>query len=175
VQGCFKPIICVWRGAPRRLVVFQMMFQTYLVCKFLHCFSYSVRSGLCVGRAPRFIFALGQNCLKVDLILSTVSLVGHTCCCDIAGIVFLELGAHQLPLPILYCIWQSTCYCIFLFLKFEISNALYFVFHCSFLDVGEGTLHTTSYQSLQSPMAVLWHLLAQAACLKLCVCQAWGS
>jgi len=60
-----------------------MMFRTYLVCKFLHCYIYSVRSGLCVDRGPRFISALVQNCHKVVLILSTVSLVGRTCCCGI--------------------------------------------------------------------------------------------
>jgi hypothetical protein len=49
VQGYFEAYHLWMDGAPRRLVVFQMMFQTYLVRKFLHCCIYNVRSGLFVG------------------------------------------------------------------------------------------------------------------------------
>lgn len=80
VQGCFKSIICGWMGPLEGLWYFRWCSKHILFCKFLHCCIYNIRLGLCVGRGPRFNFALGQNCHKVVLILSAVSLVGCTCC-----------------------------------------------------------------------------------------------
>ena len=50
-------------GSPKMLVVFKILCRTYFVCQFLHCFIYSVSSGMSL----RFIFLLDQTYLKPDV------------------------------------------------------------------------------------------------------------
>jgi hypothetical protein len=47
--------------AANRLVLFQILCQTYLLCKFVHCCIYIVSSGMHVYVALKFIFSLGPE------------------------------------------------------------------------------------------------------------------
>jgi hypothetical protein len=45
-----------FQGPQKRPVIFQILHQTYFVCKFLRCCICTVILGLHISRTPRFIF-----------------------------------------------------------------------------------------------------------------------
>ena len=51
----------------------------------------------------------------------------------------------------------------------KFSNVFYFVFHCSFLDAGEGTLHSASYQSVTAQSNGCLVAFACTCCLLIAV------
>jgi hypothetical protein len=58
-QGWFNAIRMYM--AAHKLVLFQVLCQTYLLCKFVPCCTYIVTSGLHIYLALKFIFVFGPE------------------------------------------------------------------------------------------------------------------
>lgn len=111
-------------GAPRGLVVFQMMFQTYLVCKFLHCCIYNIRSWLCLGIQDLFLLWLTLVLELPWFSVQWVWWVAHVAVV-LAGI--MHLRAMHTPAAFTYPLLHLAVNMLLHISVFEVWN---FLMHC---------------------------------------------